>query len=367
MPHSIPKIGQKVTIFRRRLYKNGTGTEADPFNRLIALQSRLGANNTTNYVVYVKAGDCNKGGTVTGLLGGSRCYVVNGYAGNARIKAVDGSETTFISGAAATDSTPAYRCAYVGAYYGDKRGAVALQGFTLRQGCAAATNATTTVNKGGALMNAMNNGTRYGSGWLVDCVVDDCTAYSGAVSYGGTLVRCRVTGCVNPEAVQAGALFYSTKVVSSLVSGCGNKSNAAAPLFHKSEVFNCTTYSNYQYSTANGAQMPICNSILGYRISNYVIRFSNANIINSLYDTIYTGMEPGLGCALENPIKFQRASEGDYRLKARSAGVSLGRVDALQSAMDLYGNPYAVTVDGCCVVGCVAETLSRTGFCLVFR
>ena len=345
------------------------GTEAQPYKDLKSVfnVTRTG-DNPTNYVFYAKPGDYNSSGNGGPSSGYSRFYVANKYSGNLRVKSVDGAATTFITGEPATETTSAFRCAYVGAGSGSAPGCVALQGFTLRQGRTSMTNEASSVpSQGGALVNAANDKK---TAWLVDCEIEDCSARRGLATCGGTVERCVVRDCENSAAGNDYALFYGSDVRSSLVTGCGAMTHASTPLFYNADVANVTVYGNAMYVAPNGQTLPIVNSVLAERLKGQdTIRFTNTGMTYSLYDTLRSegGADLGEGCRQENPVRFTSVKAGDYRLRWSSLGVGLGRGSLLESAMDLNGEPYLVDAQGFCMAGCYASSAPRKGLAIVFR
>ena len=347
---------------------NGNGTKANPFWSLAAIQDNFGTgdNLKLDYVFRVMQGDCDKEYVQTTSLGRNRLYVGNKYSGNMRIQSVDGPDVTFITGA--SDVENPCRCAYVAANLGDRLGNVSVQGFTIRNGRTKTKDVLSSAEiddtiRGGALLNREGSQTAC----LVDCVIDDCTARCGLACYGGVVERCKVRHCVNSASDNYSAVFYGTKVRSSLVTACGSASYSSAPLFQNADVVNVTAYGNYQYATANGFRMPIVNSIMAGRISGTAVRFTNQDMVHTLYDQIFSDQTTGAGCMQENPIAFKSAAKGDFRLKAKSSGVVLGIAERLASLMDINGNHFAIDENGKCAAGCFAEVVPTPGLVFVVR
>ena len=339
----------------------GDGSEENPYQTLAkAVQA-----STATHVVYAKRGDYNSGAqTVCGRL--SRIAVQSNFAGEMRVIAVDGPENTFISGTNGTDNatyntgTTAVRCigvAATNAYY------VAFQGFTLRDGHTDASDANgTAATMGGALANFNGSAVAQKTAYLLDCIVDGCSAPRGGAINGGNAIRCVFKNC-QVQNSGGGGLLRNCTVVSSLVTGCSGASEIVAA---GAEVYNCTFWANSTASLyLSGGN--IYNSILAGRTggSTHDIgypgsAFAAASVKNTLYGRNDAGKVVNFDDTVkaENPVLFLDSDQGDCRLSADSLGYSLASTAYMKSCMDIDGNPFRIDAEtGTYTVGCYDATI----------
>ena len=186
-------------------------------------------------VVRVKAGDYNSGETTqTGMK--NRVAIPNTLHRSLKIVAVDGPETTFITGAEDPSGTGAWklgenavRCIVNSA----TNTTVVIQGFTLRDARTASSSDSADTGRGGALcsrgVDVIN------SCYLADCLVTNCVAGTGSCAYGGNVQRCRIVGgCIYNGAVRSGT------AISCLVTGCAANDGDSRALGSYITAYNCT-------------------------------------------------------------------------------------------------------------------------------
>ena len=250
------------------------------------------------------------------------------------MKAVAGSANTFITGAA--DPNPAIandyglgpaavRCIGVAT-----NAACCFQGFTLRDGRASyhADNADSDTVHGAALLNAYGISSTYG-GVLADCVITNCVSSRGVV-FGGTLERCRMTGC---NVTKLG-LLRSCRVLASVFE---HNPGGGMVIGQKASAYNCTFAANScpvlasGYGNVYGCVMggngtaDVYGSFEAMRYSLYALK--NVTVDGSNVN--------------ETPIKFVSSETGDWRLLSTSAGTALSLLTYYS-----YNGYLPVTFDG---------------------
>lgn len=301
------------------------GSENAPYRTL-----QKAVDCTAETLVLARAGDYAEGETYWN--GSNRVYVSTKK--ELRVKAVAGSANTFITGAADPDPAiandyglgpAAVRCIGVAT-----NAACCFQGFTLRNGHAGynADNAGSDSVYGGALMNAYNI-TSFFNGTLSDCVITNCVASRGVV-FGGTLERCRMTGC---NVTKLG-LLRSCRVLASVFErnpGGGMVVGQAAV------AYNCTFAANgcpvlaSGYGKVYGCVMggngtaDVYGSFEAMRYSLYALKNVTVDASN----------------VKETPIKFVSSEAGDWRLLSTSAGTALSLLTYYS-----YNGYLPVTFDG---------------------
>ena len=167
------------------------GTEEHPYNTLQAAADR--AMETKGFwCIYAKKGRYDKGGALYQGITNRVAFTDNKTY--ISLYSVDGPEETFIVGAESPGSTHPYG-------YGDGAmrcvaalsGCATVNGFTLTGGRCALNN--------GSEVNGFAGG--YGAAvfsvnspfTVADCIITNCAASRGAVSYAATLHRCRIIDC----------------------------------------------------------------------------------------------------------------------------------------------------------------------------
>lgn len=343
------------------------GTESAPFKTLNAAVQA----STSRHVVRAKAGDYRTAEAETGSgLIKNRVVVPKTLNGDLRVVAVDGPDSTFITGASDSSDTTngtgtaAIRCIAV---LSTNANYAAFQGFTLRNGRTAMVNINDSF--GGAMRNfAVGDTSDLGTAFLLDCVVENCIGRRGGAVAGGTALRCKFKNCL--AANSGGGVFRGCTVASSLIDGCGGNSELFT--YNGAQAYNCTIVNSSAgaVSTKDGAAC-LYNCVAALRKSGYNTFNSNVGggAINTLYDTIDSNVTAGTGSVQENPVLFARKAQGDYHLKPASAGNSLASTSYMKSCMDMNGEPFVFnTANGTYPAGCYAAILSpETPFTLIFR
>ena len=338
----------------------GDGTEAKPFKTL----GMAVTNSLATHVVYAKAGDYDEGGHKE-RGHNTRLAVPAAFSGELRVLAIDGPETTFITGAdGTTDATYALgadgaRCVAVlstGANY------AAIQGFTVRGGRTATSDGI--EGNGAGLVNIDTSSVTLGTGFLIDCIVTNCIAARGAAAFGGTLLRCRVADCLSTG--NNNGILRGGTAVSSLFTGCGKKSGITLNVVAgASYAWNCTFYGNsigsfYESGTA-GLESGLRNCVSAARTGdgNDLDRssaFSAGWITNTVYQRATAAATANFDetVVCENPVGFADEATGYLALSKDSAGYDLASASLMQSCMDIDGNPFVFDASGNYQAGCFA-------------
>ena len=316
------------------------GSEAAPLRTL-----QKAVTCTANRLVLAHAGDYAEGGAE--WSGSNRVYVSTEKL--LRVKAVEGTANTFITGAA--DPAPviandyglgpaAVRC--VGAVTNAN---CCFQGFTLRDGHAGYYNANNDDAEyvhGGALMNAAGISSTY-KAVLADCLITNCVSSRGPV-FGGSIERCRVTGC---NVVKMG-LLRSCRAVASVIDH--NPAVGGTILSQAAYAYNCTFVTNNCPVVNNEGYLYNC--VMGWRNGQDIGTYVPKEMRYSLYSS--TGVTPSgtayVGNQKETPIKFVSPETGDWRLAAASAGATLGWASFFDTAwvpaISFDGTPFAISEGG---------------------
>lgn len=201
--------------------ETGDGSAESPFatiNRASTNSTKLASGDT----IWVRPGTYSTGVYVDADGVSNRVYISKA---NVNLKATDPDSLTEIVGAKDETSgnshglgTAAIRCVR-------SVGSCTMQGFTLRDGATDVGDA----NKG-------YGGGYFGSGYLVDCVVRNCSATKGGGMRNGYAVRTLFTGCTsssNGGASNGGSLSFC------VIVNCGGQGSVS-----NSKTVNCTFLDN---------------------------------------------------------------------------------------------------------------------------
>ena len=347
-----PKNGQvqelsTVTTSNKYYVNPQSGSDSNPGTSEAPFKTLNAAVNATtaSHVVYALQGDYNEGGE-SHYDANNRVVVRNTLAGELRVVAVDGPESTFITGAAGTgDATygtgsGATRCIAVAS---TNKFYAAFQGFTIRDGHS--DNGDGNSSWGGGLNN-LGSGANLATAYLVGCVISNCVARRGGAMSGGSAVRCRFLDCRGANN-GGGGVFRRCTVVSSLIDGCGGNTE----LFAQDGAVgcNCTVVNSTKSAVYSSSSSAAClyNSVVGIMASSDKSLNDNTKggVTNTLYDTKTTNASIGSGCQQENPVQFQDAAIGNYRLAELSKGYSLASTEYMETCMDVDGNPFVINDD----------------------
>ena len=215
----------------------GDGSAATPYKTL----NKAVKKTTATFVVRALPGDYNEGGENVGDDITTRVVVPKALEGSLRVIAVDGPESTFISGESdsATDNgtgAGAVRCIAVVSTNAFR---AAFQGFTLRDGRVGPND--TVRSMGAALHNSdMNNANfaSFNTAYLLDCVVTNCSGNRAGCIAGGNAYRCKFYDC-KPFGSSGQCDLRYCNIVSALFVGCGGKSQVFG---NSAKGYNCTIY-----------------------------------------------------------------------------------------------------------------------------
>ena len=323
------------------------GSAAKPWKTLQKAVTRADGNDRA--LIIARKGDYNEGGLpwqdVT-----NRVYVAAVAA--IRVLAEEGPAATFITGAADLENPvdgntdglgpAAVRCVAV-----DNGCTCAFQGFTLRDGHSSmkSGNGDCAAAHGAAFLNGKDT-MNYKTGWLLDCVVTNCTASRGPASYSGVAER---TLFVGNRANRLGVFRYAD------LRSCLVRDNPqGGVLADVSYAHNTTFTGNGGVGVSNGH---VYNCIVYGNPSGDINPVTERNYWYSLYGTLTSSSVPESRELVQDVAGFADAASGDFRLNSASAAVNLGSIDCLKSAMDFTGRPFAVTADGRVNAGAFAETV----------
>ena len=257
------------------------------------------------------------------------------------IKAVNGPDATIVQGAFAPNTEYGYggdgavRCITC---RGDKAGGSVIEGFTLRDGAAAATSGATAFQSGGAVCamkdsyNVQTNGP-----FVVGCRIENCSSIRSGPVIGGVYVRC----LFRHNRIEAGKYFAFRSTFFNCVFTRNMSAVAANTTAHLDQctAVNCTFADNFMnfYPTSPSClyNCLISFSGMGTGGGSFVGRFDDSTAIHAL-------MGPAVG---------------DCRLRSGGAGVQIGDASYLACReypdaeapfsvdlyKDFYGNPIAKT------------------------
>ena len=336
--------------------ETGDGSEENPFKTL----NKAVKKTTVSFVVRALPGDYNEGGENIGDDITTRVVVPKTLAGSLRVVAVGGPENTFITGASDPDTSNgtgagAARCIAVVSTNAYR---AAFQGFTLRDGRVGPND--TVRSMGAAFYNSNMNDSNYASfntGYLLDCVVTNCSGNRAGCVAGGNVLRCRFEDCSTFNGGGQCVLRYCN-IVSSLFVGCGGKSQVFG---NTARGYNCTIWGSVGdtpqsvYKSDNGATKGyLYNSVSGRPSDNDIGgNITDDQLVYTLYCRMATNPNTFTTAVKEDPLKI--LDGGDCHLAPDSAGVWLASTDYLQSCMDIDGNPFLFdTETGRYQAGCYA-------------
>ena len=343
--------------------ETGDGSAAKPYKTL----NKAVKKTTASFVVRALPGDYNEGGENVGDDITTRVVVPKTLAGSLRVVAVDGPESTFISGASdsATDNgtgAGAVRCIAVVSTNAFR---AAFQGFTLRDGRVGPNG--TVRSMGAALCNSDMSDANYASfntAYLLDCVVTNCSGNRAGCIAGGNAYRCKFYDCKTFNGGGQCVLRYCN-IVSSLLVGCGGKSQVFG---NSAKGYNCTIYGSVGdvpqsvYNNGSGVKGYLYNCVSG-RPSGTDIgeNVTDDQLMYTLYCRMGTNPNTLTTAVKEEPLLLVDAAGGDYRLADDSAGLYLASTADMKSCMDLNGKPFVFdTVAGTYQAGCYAACVGGT-------
>ena len=319
--------------------------------------------------VLVHAGVYDKGGETSHWWGKARV----GFGANSKdltfrsCKSVEEEdvidpEHTIIQGA--SDPTgangfgdDAYRCIRIESSLTSTR-EVIFRGFTLRGGRTKDTN--TAPGYGGALQCSQDGHNASYTTYLVDCTITDCQAGLGAVSLGGTLVRCKIvdTAFVAPPTVPS----YATPVYESRLLNCLIARNR--------HIDRTTLQAKTGDAVFNGASRFV-NCTLADNLATFRI-YGSANWYNVLVST--TGLEKQPDATYYNRFVDSTTTAaliaptlGDYRVRKGSEAETAGDAsyvadetiiplpEGIDRFQDLNGR--TIPSEGEICAGCCQETV----------
>ena len=341
----------------------GDGSEANPYKTL----NKAVKKTTASFVVRALSGDYNEGGENVGDDITTRVVVPKALEGSLRVVAVDGPESTFISGASDPDTSNgtganAVRCIAVVSTNAFR---AAFQGFTLRDGRVGPND--TVRSMGAALHNSDMNDANYASfntAYLLDCVVTNCSGNRAGCIAGGNAYRCKFYDCKTFNGGGQCDLRYCN-IASSLFVGCGGKSQVFG---NTAKGYNCTIYGSVGdvpqsvYNNGSGTKGYLYNCVSG-RPSDTDIseNVTDDQLVYTLYCRMGTNPNTLTTAVKEEPLLLVDADGGDYRLADGSAGRYLASTDYMQSCMDIDGNPFLFdTAAGRYQAGCYALRIGGT-------
>ncbi len=335
----------------------GDGSAATPYKTL----NKAVKKTTATFVVRALPGDYNEGGENMGDDITTRVVVPKALEGTLRVIAVDGPESTFISGESDPDTSNgtganAVRCIAVvstNAYL------AAFQGFTLRDGRSGPNSTVRSI--GAALCNSDMGDANFASfntAYLLDCVVTNCSGNRAGCIAGGNAYRCKFYDCKTFGSNGQCDLRYCN-IVSSLFVGCGGKSQVFG---NTAKGYNCTIYGSVGdtpqsvYNNGSGVKGYLYNCVSGRPSGNDIHGdTTDDQLVYTLYCRMSANSNTFTTAVKEEPLKLLGAASGDYRLAPDSAGVWLASTSYMQSCMDIDGNPFVFnTALGRYQAGCYA-------------
>lgn len=329
------------------------GSKDRPFRTLQAAYAAAASGSKESVIVYAERGPYAEGVTTNSTYGKFR--LVSNSAKNVLFKSVDGPDATSIVGApdVAALSSPA-AADFPGC--GDDAvniflctaNDVALQGFTLRDGYSRATGASSEQSARGAFIG---NGT---SVWpqALDCVFTNVHS-TGAVTYGGVIVRCRFVGNHGFSSISRNGLYSSCYYGSNYVQNTGASANGY--FYNSSKAYNCTLIGTPKLGRVSGVgeywNCIVDGGLNIYNSSGTVI-YHRSIVYNCAY---YTGNATDwVDC---DPKFVDRSVDGVLRSDSSAFTLSdvpttnnYGTTYFIYATSDVNGNPITFT-DGIPAIG----------------
>lgn len=307
-------------------------------------------------VIKVKAGDYNSGETEQ-LGMKNRVAIPNTLHRSIKIVAVDGPETTFITGAGDPNGTAtwkfgsnAVRCIV----NSSTNTTVVIQGFTLRNARTATNSESADTGRGGALCSR-NTDVIY-STFLADSVITNCAAGTGSCCYGGNTQRCRILGgCAYNGVVRSG------HAMSCLATGVA-AANADSRIWGSyASVYNCSAVDTGSSGAAlSSAVSEIRNCLFAAAGRTTLVNSTSdsSKIRYSLY--WYTTAALDDTNVKEDPVLFADRFSGEFRLRTESKGRTAANISGAHMLMDVNGDPFAIADDGTMVAGAFCALAYKT-------
>ena len=282
-------------------------------------------------VVTVLPGEYCDGTTGDGWSLPNRLYVTKSIT----VRSRDGAAATHIVGkfSAATAKglgSGGVRCVYVNA---DN---VVVQGFTLRDGATLNNSLDHASCEGGGVLF------RKSSSYLVDCVISNCVAGSGAAA------ACDNDAFANSNALVRTMLFSNNAdkydaVRSVALYHCiasGHNDTTYPPFYGSGNIINCTLFDNYSHHLFDGGNPAICNTIIGKYCYTHSASSGAAfsNCVSSISDNTNLKTDSNFinGTRSASAWQMVAPSFGDYRLVASCAAAAAGSADHMALIPDAY-------------------------------
>jgi hypothetical protein len=297
----------------------GDGSEANPYKTL----NKAVKKTTATFVVRAQSGDYKEGGEKVGdeKVGDNittRVVVPKTLAGTLRVIAVDGPESTFISGASdsATDNGTGDKAVRCIAVVSTNAYRAAFQGFTLRDGRVGLNS--TVRSQGAALHNFDGNTSGLGTAFLLDCVVTNCSGNRAGCIAGGNAYRCKFYDCKTFNSNGQCVLRYCD-IVSSSFTGCGGRSELFG---NTAKGYNCTIYGSVGdfpesvYNNGSGVKGYLYNCVSGRPSGTDIGQEpTDDQLVDTLYCRMFASNPNTFTTAVkEEPLKLMDAAAGDSRL-----------------------------------------------------
>ena len=324
-----------------------TGAADAPYR---TLQGAVNASSGAT-LLYAKPGIYDEGGSVRWGVS-NRVTFSSGKI--VRLKALDGSANTVISGA--PDPEPVVANAYglgpnaMRCLCFDAHGC-AVQGFTLTGGRSSvnANNGDGHAVRGGA-MYAFNDTGSYASA-ILDCVVSNNVASRGAAIFGGFAERCLLTENVVPAG--GNGITRAVAIYSSVYT---RNTSVNTIVGQTTKTFNCTVVSNYSANTQmnTDANTHMYNTVLAANAKS-----TDVDTLKNVHNTVFEKGTVSAEDCMQAITEFADYLGGDFRPYAMCPGSFYG--DSLYWAADghcftdFLGRPFEVGPNGRITAGAVAE------------
>ena len=315
------------------------GTEAKPFNTLQAAANVANAVSNSYWVIYAKKGRYDKGGAL--YAGITNRFAVTNSKTYIRLYAVDGPAETFIVGAGDDESTHPFK-------YGDAAvrcvasitGCGSVNGFTLTDGRGTLNNGSESSaslgGEGGAVF--CNISSTY---MVEDCVITNCAASRGGVSFNASLHRCFVVDCTSWQGALRGGVRASSCVFKNLASSRPVEKNYVVGI--ADFAYNCTligcgdTEANPMIPIGNASPEAGLHNSVVYGFS-YVANQANTSFSGCWYDEVASGGAAREGMT-HTKIAFADVTADDYALYSASRAATGASMDGLTGNFWEYGVP----------------------------
>ncbi len=320
----------------------GRGSESSPYRTIQAAVNAAASGDT----IKVKPGVYDEGGLCWNDWN-SRVHIQDKVL---KIVSTGGKAVTHIVG---NGTNGTMRCVF----FWNAQGSI-VEGFTMRDGCAALPGTDPINGRGGAVLGIVgadvNKTYAKSQGCVVDCVVSNCFGVRGGAFAGATAVRCWIT---ENSASNSGGAGRKTDFVNCLIT---RNFGAHSCIFDECNVVNSTVVDNMRHvqSASLYNSVVLNNSSDGTTVDNVGLSVTSVSSITNA-----------------SPLQFIAPLYDDFRVLKGSDAETAGDASLIDSAgvtvpagVDLHKDLFAnsIPASGTIAAGCIQTVVEPQGGAMLF-